>query len=199
MPLVLTNARATFQEMMDTIFQDEEGCVLYTDTKLIYGGTREDEHQAFVEKVLQQCVNYGLAVKLSKSKFHIHETIFLSHIVISCQVQLHTGKLETMSKWPIPTEKKEVQAFLGFANYCRRFIDTYSAKVRHLIDLTKDAQFCWVHQQQQAFYELRSRILSATILRQFNRTIETIMETDASNQAIAGILSQYPLSTVQSS
>ena len=47
-------------------------------------------------------------------------------------------KLETMSKWAVPTKKKEVQAFLGFANYYRRFIDKYSAQVRLLIDLTKD-------------------------------------------------------------
>ena len=96
-----------------------------------------------------------------------------------------------MSKWPVPTKKKEVQAFLGFANHYRLFIENYSAKARPLIDLTKDVPFSWGHQQQQAFDELRTRFLSAPILRQFDRTIETIMETDASNLAIAGMLSQY--------
>ena len=51
------------------------------------------------------------------------------------------SKLETMSKWPIPTKKKEVQVFLDFANYYRRFIINYSAKARPLIDLTKDVAF----------------------------------------------------------
>ena len=101
------------------------------------------------------------------------------------------AKLETMSKWPVPTKKKEVQAFLGFANYYRPFIDNYSAKVRPLIDLTKDVRFSCGHRQQQAFDEQRTRILCAPILTQFNRTLETIMQTDASNEAIAGILSQY--------
>ena len=45
--------------------------------------------------------------------------------------------------------------------------------------------------QQQAYDELQARFLSAGILTQFDRTHETMMETDASNQAIAGILSQY--------
>ena len=58
------------------------------------------------------------------------------------------------------------------------------------MDLTRDVPFSWRHQQQQAFDDLRTRLLSAPVLRQFDRTLETIIETDASNQAIAGILSQ---------
>ena len=81
--------------------------------------------------------------------------------------------------------------FLGFANYYHGFIINYSAKACPLIDLTKDVPFTYVHTQQQAFDELRARLLSAPILTQFDRILETIMETDASNQAIAGILSQY--------
>ena len=57
------------------------------------------------------------------------------------------AKLETMSKWPIPTKKKEVQAFLGFANYYRGFIVNDSAKARPLIDLTKDVPFSWGYTQ----------------------------------------------------
>ena len=67
---------------------------------------------------------------------------------------MHSSKLETMSKWPIRTKKKEVQAFLDFANYYRRFIINYSTKARLLIDLTKDIPFTWGHTQQQAFDEL---------------------------------------------
>ena len=107
------------------------------------------------------------------------------------QVKMDVSKLETMSKWPIPTKKREVQAFLGFANYSHRFIVNYSAKACPLIDLRKDVPFTWAHTQQQAFDELRARFLSAPILTQFDRTLETIMETDTSNQAIAGIVSQY--------
>ena len=101
------------------------------------------------------------------------------------------AKLETMFKWPVPTKKKQVQAFLGFANYYRLFIGNYSAIARPLIDLTKDVQFSCGYQQQQAFEELRTGFLSAPILTQFDCTLVTIIVTDASNQAIAGNLSQY--------
>ena len=100
------------------------------------------------------------------------------------------GTLETMYKWPVPTKQIEVQASLGFANDYRRFIENHSSKARPFIDLTKDVQFSLVHQQQEAFDELRTRSLSAPILTQFDHTLETNMETDASKQAIAGILCQ---------
>ena len=137
----LTNAPVSFQEMMDTIFQDMEGCIWYLNDILIYGGDTEAEDQAIVEKVLPQCVEHGLAVNLLKSKFHVNKTIFLGHVIYCPEVKMDPSKLEAMSKWPIPTKKKEVQAFLGFANYYRQLIVNYSAKAHPLIDLTKDVPF----------------------------------------------------------
>ena len=193
MQFVLLNASATFQEMMDTIFEHEDGCGWYMDDILIYGGTTEAEYQAFVETVLQQCVKHELGVNLTKFEFHVKARIFLGHIVTGSQVQMDPASLETMYKWPVPTKKNEFQGFLGFANYYRRFIDNYSAKARPYIDLTTDVPFTWGDQHQQAFDELGTRFLSAPILTEFDRTLETIMETDASNQAIAGIPAQYHL------
>ena len=72
-----TNAPASFQEIMDTIFKDMGGCIWYLDDFLNYGSDTEAEHQAVVEKVLQQSVKHGLEVNLLKSKFHVKETIFL--------------------------------------------------------------------------------------------------------------------------
>ena len=108
MPFGLTNAPASFQDMMDTIFKDMEGCIWYLDDILIYGGDTEGEHQAIVEKVLLQCIEHGLAVNLLKSKFHVKETIFLVHVINGQEVKMDPSKLETMSKWPMPTMKKEV-------------------------------------------------------------------------------------------
>ena len=139
----LTNAPASCQKIMVTIFKDMEGCIWYLDNIGIYGGDNEVKHQAIVEKVRQQCVKHGLTVNLLKSEFHVNEIIFLVHVINGAEVKMDASKLETMSKWPIPTKKKEVQAFLGFVNYYRRFIVNYSAKARPLIYLTKDVPFTW--------------------------------------------------------
>ena len=94
---------------------------------LIYGASTEAENQAYVAKVLQQWVKYRLAVNLTKSQFHVHETIFLGHIVNGSQVQMDTVKLESMSKWPVHNKKNKVEAFLGFANYYHRCLENYGA------------------------------------------------------------------------
>ena len=117
-----------------------------------------------VEKVQQQCVEHGLAFHLLTSEFHVHKTIFLKHIINGQEVKMDLSKLETMSKWPILIKKKEVQAFLGFANYYGQFIVYYSTKACPFIDLTKDIPFICGHIQQQALDELQTRFLSAPML-----------------------------------
>ena len=168
-----------------------EGCIWYLNNILIYAGDTEAENQAMVEKVLQQCVENGLAVNLLKSEFHVKKTTFLEHVINGQEVKMDPSKLETMSKWPIPRMKKEVQAFLSFINYYRRFLINCSAKACPFIDPTKDVPFTCVHLLKQAFDELLELFLSAPILTPFDRTLETVPKTDAGNQAIAGILSQY--------
>ena len=158
-----------------------EGCLSYLNDIIIYSGNTKAKHQSIVEKVLQQCIKYALAVNLFKSKYHVNETIFLSHVINGQEVKMDSLKLETMSKWPSPAKRKEVQAFLSFANYYPRLIDNYSTKTCPLIDLGKDIPFSWRHIQQQAFNDIQARFLSASILIQFNKTGKTIMETDASN------------------
>ena len=81
----------------------------------------------------------------------------------------------------MPTKKKQVQAFLGFANYYCQFIKNYSAKVKPLTELTKDILFSSKVQQQEAFDNLKIAFTSAPVLQPFDLSQDTIMETDASN------------------
>ena len=118
-----------------------EGCIWYLHNILIYGYDTEPEHQAIVEKVLQQCVEHGPAVNLLKREFHVKETIFLVHVINGQEVKMDPAKLDTTLKRPILTKKKELQVFLGFANYYRRFMVNYSAKTRPFIVLTKYVLF----------------------------------------------------------
>ena len=102
--------------MIDTIFEDMEGSIWYLNDILIYGSNTEGEHQAIVEKVLQWYVEHRLAVNLLKRELHVHEAIFLVHVINGPVVKMDPSKLETMFKWLIPTKKKEVQAVLDVAN-----------------------------------------------------------------------------------
>ena len=84
-----------------------------------------------------------------------------------------------------------LQSFLGFCNFYRSFIDWYSTIATPLTNLTKkDAPWCWGTPHQIAFDELKHQFTTADILRHFNSKLPIILETDASDFAISGILSQ---------
>jgi transposase InsO family protein len=87
---------------------------------------------------------------------------------------------------------EEVQAFLGFANFYRRFIDDYSKLAMPLIALTrKNQQFLWTPQVDLAFKDLKSKFIQAPILVHPNFEQPFVVETDASDMATGAILSQY--------
>ena len=122
-----------------------QGYIWYLNDILICSSNTKTEHQAIVEKVLQQCVQHRFTVNLVKSEFHVCKTIFLEYVINGQEVKMDLSELGIMFQWPIPAKKKEVQRLLGFAYYYCRFIINCSTKVHHLIDLTKDLPFTWGH------------------------------------------------------
>ena len=141
MPFGQTNTPALFQEMVDTICKHMEGGIQYVDNILVCNGNTKAEYKAIVKRVLQQCFEHVLAVNLLYCEFIVQETIFLRHVINGQEVEIDPSKLEMMFKQPIPTQKKEVQAFLGFANYYCQLIINYSAKASPFIKITKDVSF----------------------------------------------------------
>ena len=154
-------------------------------------------------------MDHDLAVNLAKSEFHLQEVNFLGYLLgTNDTLRMEPGKIEAIQKWEIPTRRKEVQAFLGFADYYRRFIQDYAMWAKPFTDLTKGGSckgtkgglsksvnkakvpFSWGQQQQEAFEDLKRAFQEAPILVQFDPNRPTLLETDASNQAILGVLSQ---------
>jgi len=85
----------------------------------------------------------------------------------------------------------EVQSFLGFANFYRRFIQDYSRVARLLTELTKKTdKWAWNNEADAAFTELKQRFTTAPILAHFDAQKPVIIETDASDFAIGAVLSQ---------
>ena len=126
-----------------------------------------------------------------KSEFHARSINFLSYVLGGDTLQMEQGKIGTIQQWETPTRRKEVQAFLGFANYYRRFVQNDAKIAKPLTELTKlNVPFSWAQQQQEAFNDLKKAFQEAPILAQFDYSLPKIFETDASNQAISGVLTQ---------
>eukprot|EP00731_Ephydatia_muelleri_P034875 Em0083g2a len=119
------------------------------------------------------------------------QVTFLGHIVSTDGVATDPSKTEAVSKWPIPQNRKEVQQFLGLANYYRRFVKDFALISKPLQRLTeKNAPFEWTIGCQNAFDELRKRLVSSPVLAYPDYERRFILDTDASDVGIGAVLSQ---------
>jgi len=101
-------------------------------------------------------------------------------------------KVEAIVNWATPTNLKEVQGFVGFVNFYRRFIKNFSKLVKPFTQLTrKDTPFVWNEACVEVFDNLKKQVSSAPVLRHFDVKRQAILETDASDYVKGGILSQY--------
>jgi len=127
MPSGLTNAPSTFQDMMNHVLSDilDVGVLAYMDDILIYAKT-EEEHDRLVKEVLTRLQQNGLAVAPEKCVWKTEEVEFLGYTIGRKGIKMSTTKVEAVLSWKIPNSLTEVQSFLGFANFYRRFIKDYS-------------------------------------------------------------------------
>ena len=100
------------------------------------------------------------------------------------------SKVKAITEWPVPTKVKEIQSFLGLANYYRRFVKDFSKVAQSLNKLTrKDYVWKWESEEQKAFNELKRRFMDKPILTMVDMTRPMRIETDASDFATGAILS----------
>jgi hypothetical protein len=193
MPFGLTGAPATFQRFMNDSLKDylDIFCTAYLDDILIYSKTRQ-EHVKHVCLVLDRLKEAGLYANIKKCEFFVSEVKFLGLIVGSEGIRMDPDKVKTITEWRSPTCLTDVQAFIGFANFYRRFIAEFSKIIGPMVNLTKKGvQFLWNKSCQSAFKRLKQAFVDAPILRPFDWEKDVIMETDASDYVSAGVLSQY--------
>jgi hypothetical protein len=193
MPFGLTNAHATFQDMMNHVFSDmiDLGLLVYMDDLLVYAKTIE-EHDALVRKVLRRLTSNKLAVEPAKCVWRATEVEFLGYIIGRDGIKMSQEKVEAVLSWKSPSSLTELQSFLGFANFYRRFIKDYSGVARPLTELTKGDKkdWRWTAEGEKSFTELKTRFTTAPILKHFDPQRPVIIETDASDFALGAVLSQ---------
>jgi len=178
--------------MNDVLFEYlNDFCQAYLDDVLIYSKTLK-EHIRQVRLVLQKLIDAGLQVDIEKCEFHVQGTNFLGVLLSTEGIRMDPLKIQVVIAWATPTCLKEVQAFVGFCNFYRRFIRGFSKIVRPMLKLTlKDTPFDWSAACQKAFELLKKSITTAPVLRHFDRSKQAVLETDSSDYVNGGVLSQY--------
>ncbi|KAJ1577781.1 hypothetical protein NDA15_002834 [Ustilago hordei] len=195
MPFGLANAPAHFQSFINDIFRDIIGVyvVVYLDDFLIFSDT-EEVHVKHVTEVLTRLRSNRLFAKLSKCEFHTKTVEFLGYIIKPTGIEMDPEKVRTVKEWPMPESIHDIQRFLGFANFYRRFIAHFARIAKPLTALVKPIErfkkLELPEEAQQAFHKLIQAFTSAGVLQHFDYHLPTRLETDASDFAIAGVLKQ---------
>ena len=162
--------------------------VVYMDDILITSPDHDKDEER-TKRVLQRLKDLDLHLKLKKCKFDVSEVDYLGLILRPGSIAMDPKKLAGIADWPTPSSVKEVQSFLGFTNYYRRFIYNYSTIARPLINLTrKTSQWRWSSTCQETFDLLKKLFLQEPVLVLPDLSKPFAIATDASLVASGGIL-----------
>ena len=156
---------------------------MHLDDILIYSKTQE-EHDEHVRQVLHRLREYGLYAKLEKGSFGQNQVELLGYVVSSNGIAMDPMKVQAILEWQTPLSMRDVECFLGFANFYRKFIKDYSKVVLPL------TQFIWSLDATEAFESLKQAFTTAPILAHVDPTKRFILEADASDFALGSVLSQ---------
>lgn len=193
MPFGLCNAPATFQHYINHTLHDllDRICTAYLDDVLVYSATRK-EHREHVRTVVTRLRAAGLQIDINKCEFETTRTKYLGLMITPDGIEMDPEKVKAIVSWRAPTSVRDLQRFLGFSNFYRRFIRGFSTIARPLYDLLKKGtSWDWTSSQQEAFNTLRQSFTTAPTLAFFDYNRRTLLETDASDWASGGVLSQY--------
>ncbi|XP_069506308.1 uncharacterized protein [Ambystoma mexicanum] len=153
---------------MDRVFSDMLFLfvIVYLDDILIYSKDTL-QHKEHVNAVLQRLRGQRLLVKPEKCLFHVTSVHYLGFVLSPEGIGMDQSKVKAILSWPTPTSVKQVQSFLGLANFYQKCIPTFSEIVQPIIALLKkDTPFLWSTPQDKEFQGLKTEFTQAPILAQ---------------------------------
>jgi hypothetical protein len=196
----LTNSPATFQAMMNSIYQqaiakhESRGTnirIYMDDIAVATKNMSLPSHREAVSDVLQVAKDHSLFFKLSKCSFHVPSIDYLGLVLEKGATKMDPVKLAGIRDWPTPKTVKDVCSFHGFCNFYRSFIRGFSNITLPLNALTKKGvEFQWTKAAQEAFDKLKEKMTEAPVLAHPDLTKPFELEVDASGYAIGAVLLQ---------
>ena len=186
------NAPGSFQHFMNDTLRDLHDifCTAFLDNILINRNTLK-ENKEHVCQILGQLSAAGIHLKPEKCRFHIQEVDYVGLVITPGGLRMQEEKVRTVRNREAPCCVKDLQSFLGFANFYRRFIANYSKVLAPITKLTgKNTPWTWGTEQEKAFQGLKDAFTSAPFLQHFDYEKAIVVETDASDYVSAEVLSQ---------
>uniref|UniRef100_A0A0N5C6R7 RNA-directed DNA polymerase n=1 Tax=Strongyloides papillosus TaxID=174720 RepID=A0A0N5C6R7_STREA len=197
LPFGLSISPSIFQTIMNDILEDldPDKIFIYLDDLLIATET-EEEHWVLLNEVFIRLKKANLKINKNKCKICQSETPYLGFIISEKGLSADPIKIKKTLDFPTPRSKKQLQSFLGLANYFRRFIYRFSSLSKLLYDSLSNEKFNWTPQLENDFVTIKNELLNAPILsapdikKALSGEAPFELYTDASLTGIGAVLMQ---------
>ena len=188
----LRNSPSCFQNLMSRCLKDLNWkiALVYIDDILIFS-QNFDQHLDHLGQVFRNLRAANLRIHPGKCKFAAREVKYLGHILSPKGIKVDPSKDSAIETYPVPKNVKNVRAFLGLAQFYRKYIKSFAQIALPLNKLLrKDVKFEWTEECNQAFLTLKKALITAPVLAfaQFDKPF--ILAVDASDESIGFVLSQ---------
>ena len=169
---------------------DSDRILAYMDDIVEFSKTFED-HIVNIEQLFARLRESGISLKLSKCIFASDKVDFLGFELSRTGIKPQIRLTEAIESYKRPATKKELRGFLGLAGFYRAFIPNFADISAPLNSLTNDnVPFIWTDECEEAFMRLKMKLTSEPVLKFPDLNQPFVVEVDASNHAVGGILSQ---------
>lgn len=194
LPFGLCNSPATFSRVIQEVLRGLtwKECLAYLDDVIILGRDMLS-HTRNLSSVISRFEKFNLKLKAQKCELYQTEIKFLGKLVSQNGISVNPESIEIIKKWPIPKDTKQLESFLGFANYHRNHVKGYAEithTLYHLMKTSKKSKFTWSDENQIAFDIIKQCIIEALTLAYPNSKDTFVLDTDASDNSVGAELCQ---------
>lgn len=192
LPFGLCDAQDAFQQKIDQTFGDIPGTAGIADDLIIFG-FREDgkDHDASLRAVLECARKTGTRFNEEKMIIRARRIPFFGNIIGASGMEPDPEKVAAIAAMKSPSDLKQLQTFLGMANYLSRFTPRLASLSAPLRDLCKkDSEYIWGPEHEKAFNNIKTEISSATQLQFYDEKKPLVLQVDASLQGLGAVLLQ---------
>ncbi|XP_058840771.1 uncharacterized protein LOC131696235 [Topomyia yanbarensis] len=194
LPFGLINSPATLSKLMDRVLGYgalEPSIFVYLDDIVVVSNSFEDHIQKLRE-LARRLREANLVINFEKSNFCCHELPYLGYILSREGLRPNPDRVQAILGYEAPSSVRSLRRFLGMVNYYRRFIDKFSELTAPLTDLLKNKpkRVQWNNAAGEAFKAIKERLISAPVMANPDFSVPFSVQTDASDTALAGVLTQ---------